>query len=56
MFVEGPFMRGPTNVMVIADKNIVKIEKLSRDGIRESQGVIWRGVVKAKTSIGERRF
>ena len=40
VFVEGPFMRGPANVKVITDKNMVKIEKFSRDGIRESQGVI----------------
>ena len=40
MFVEGPFMRGPANVKVKTDKNMVKIEKFSRDGIRESHGVI----------------
>ena len=41
MFIEGPFMHGPSNVKVNADKNMVKIEKLSRDGIRESHGVIF---------------
>ena len=40
MFIEGPFMRGPANVKVKTDKNVVKIEKFARDGIRESHGVI----------------
>ena len=40
-FLDGPFMKGPKNVKVSVDNNMVKIEKLSRDGIRESHGVIF---------------
>ena len=29
MFIEGPFMHGPSNVKVHTDKNMVKIEKLT---------------------------
>ena len=41
MLIEGPFMRGPTHVKVKTDKNMVKIEKFARDGIRENHGVTW---------------
>ena len=39
MLIEGPFVRGPTHIKVKTDKNTVKIEKFSRDALRESQGV-----------------
>ena len=39
MLIEGPFMRGPTHVKVKTGKNMVKIEKFARDGIRENHGV-----------------
>ena len=39
VYVQGPFSHGPTHVKVKVDKNMVKIEKFSRDGLRDCFGV-----------------
>ena len=39
MNIEGSFFQGPNHIRVDVDKNIVKSEKLSRSGLRESYGV-----------------
>ena len=39
MFIDGSFCQGPNHIRVDVDKNIVKSEKISRCGLRESYGV-----------------
>ena len=39
VLVQGPFAHGPAHVKVKVDKNIVKIEKFSRDALRDCFGV-----------------
>ena len=39
VFIHGPFAQGPSHVKVNVDKNMVKIEKFSREGIRDCFGV-----------------
>ena len=39
MLIEGSFCQGPSHIKVDVDKNVVRTEKLSRCGLRESYGV-----------------
>ena len=39
VYVQGPFAHGPAHVKVKVDKNMVKIEKFARDGLRDCFGV-----------------
>ena len=41
MLIEGSFCQGPNHIRVDVDKNVVKTEKLSRCGLRESYGVTY---------------